>query len=53
MLSVDAGSTEVLNPSRAEIHVDHYLHDEEIGTSNSSDRHAAYASASEISSGSR
>lgn len=38
---VDAGREKILGPRRAEIHVDGELHDEEIGTSNSSARHAA------------
>jgi hypothetical protein len=53
MLRLDASGSEVLNPQGAEIHVDHNLHDDEMGTSNSSDRHAAYARASEMSSDSR
>ena len=53
MLRLNAASIQILNPSRAEVHIDRYLHEDEIGTSNSSERHAAYASASETSFGSR
>lgn len=40
-------------PLRREVHVDQELHFGEMGTSNSSERHAAYASASPMSSFSR
>ena len=44
---------EELHPGGGEIHVDDNLHFEESWTSNSSARHAAYASASVMSSFSR
>jgi hypothetical protein len=40
-------------PHRREVHVDQEFHFGEIGTSNSSERQAAYASASPMSSSSR
>jgi hypothetical protein len=53
MHGIDVIFGEVLDPGRREIHIDENLHFVEIGTSNSSERQAAYASASVMSSGSR
>ena len=41
VLRLDSSGSKILNPGRAEIHVDRNLHDGEIETSNSSDRQAA------------
>jgi len=53
VLRLNCLTCKVLNPDWAETHVDENLHFDEIGTSNSSDLHAAYASASLMSSASR
>ena len=41
VLRLDTTCLEIFNPVGAEVHVDRESHDDEIGTSNSSDRHAA------------
>src|SRR6266404_4215985 len=51
--SLEARAGELLHPERREVHVDEDLHERPSGTSISSARQAAYASASRTSSSSR